>query len=133
MSKMSYLPSWLIQIVILQCLASSLAYQATKMFVKAEKLAFDTTGDEIWKWQGHNIRYIERGDVSKPALLLIHGFGASAYHWRFNVPELAKDYHVFAFDMLGFGLSSKPVQEYSAEVKIYPLPLLLPLLIPYPI
>ena len=33
-------------------------------------------------------RAIERGDKSKPALLLIHGFGASAYHWRYNVPEL---------------------------------------------
>lgn len=56
------------------------------------------------------------GDSSKPPLLLIHGFGASAYHFRYNIPILARDYHVFAFDMLGFGLSSKPVQEYPAEV-----------------
>ena len=56
------------------------------------------------------------GDPSKPALLLIHGFGASAYHWRQNIPVLARDYHVFAFDLLGFGLSSKPIQDYSAEI-----------------
>lgn len=34
----------------------------------------------------------------------------------FLQPVLARDYHVFAFCKLGFGLSSKPVQEYSAEV-----------------
>jgi pimeloyl-ACP methyl ester carboxylesterase len=56
------------------------------------------------------------GDYSKPPLLLIHGFGASAYHFRHNIPDLAKDYHVYAFDMLGFGLSSKPIQDYGAEV-----------------
>lgn len=56
------------------------------------------------------------GDPTKPALLLIHGFGASAYHFRYNVPALARDYHVYAFDLLGFGLTDKPVQEYAAEV-----------------
>jgi len=56
------------------------------------------------------------GDKSKPALVLIHGFGASSYHWRYNIPVLARDYHVFAFCKLGFGLSSKPVQEYTADV-----------------
>jgi pimeloyl-ACP methyl ester carboxylesterase len=56
------------------------------------------------------------GDPSKPALLLIHGFGASAYHFRNNIPTLARNHHVFAFDMLGFGLSSKPIIDYSAEI-----------------
>lgn len=56
------------------------------------------------------------GNPSNPPLLLIHGFGASSYHFRYNIPVLARDYHVFAFDLLGFGLSSKPIQEYSASV-----------------
>jgi len=56
------------------------------------------------------------GNPSNPPLLLIHGFGASSYHFRYNIPTLARDYHVFAFDLLGFGLSSKPIQEYSASV-----------------
>eukprot|EP00586_Coscinodiscus_wailesii_P012458 CAMPEP_0172508094 /NCGR_PEP_ID=MMETSP1066-20121228/209172_1 /TAXON_ID=671091 /ORGANISM="Coscinodiscus wailesii, Strain CCMP2513" /LENGTH=292 /DNA_ID=CAMNT_0013285921 /DNA_START=231 /DNA_END=1110 /DNA_ORIENTATION=+ len=66
--------------------------------------------------EDHKINYVELGDPSRPALLLIHGFGASAYHFRHNIPDLAKDYHVYAFDLLGFGLSSKPVQDYAAEV-----------------
>ena len=52
----------------------------------------------------------------KPPILLIHGFGASVFHWRYNIPILARDYHVYAIDLLGFGLSEKPIIEYNAEV-----------------
>lgn len=41
---------------------------------------------------------------------------ASVYHFRHNIPELAKDHHVYAFDLLGFGGSSKPIQDYGADV-----------------
>ncbi|CAM9763155.1 unnamed protein product, partial [Ectocarpus fasciculatus] len=52
----------------------------------------------------------------QPALVLIHGFGASVYHWRYNIPALVKQgYRVLALDLLGFGLSDKPIIEYSAE------------------
>lgn len=81
-----------------------------------KKIPWLQSGYQTWKWRNHDINYIEMGDPSKPAIVLIHGFGASAYHWRYNIPDLAKDYHVFAFCKLGFGLSSKPVQEYVAEV-----------------
>ncbi|KAI2509448.1 Serine aminopeptidase [Fragilaria crotonensis] len=81
-----------------------------------DKIPWSQDGYQTWKWNDHDINYIEMGDSSKPPLLLIHGFGASAYHFRYNIPVLARDYHVFAFDMLGFGLSSKPIQEYPAEV-----------------
>lgn len=80
------------------------------------KLPWIQEGYQTWKWRDHEINYIEMGDKSKPALVLIHGFGASAYHWRYNIPQLARDYHVFAFCKLGLGLSSKPVQDYSAEL-----------------
>eukprot|EP00985_Skeletonema_marinoi_P032110 scaffold38473_cov168-Skeletonema_marinoi.AAC.1 len=53
------------------------------------------------------------GDATKPTLLLVHGFGASSYHFRYNIPELAKDYHVYAIDMLGFGWSDKPIMDYD--------------------
>ncbi|MFM7086108.1 MAG: alpha/beta fold hydrolase [Cyanobium sp.] len=43
-----------------------------------------------------------------PALLLIHGFGASTDHWRFNIPVLSQQYEVHALDLLGFGRSAKP-------------------------
>ena len=46
----------------------------------------------------------------------MHGFGASAYHWRYNIPELAKKHRVFAVDLLGFGWSDKALVDYSSNI-----------------
>lgn len=43
-----------------------------------------------------------------PALLLVHGFGASTDHWRYNIPVLGERHEVHAIDLLGFGRSAKP-------------------------
>ena len=48
----------------------------------------------------------------KPSIVLLHGFGASAYHYRYNIPELSKHFRVFAPCLLGFGWSDKPVVDY---------------------
>jgi pimeloyl-ACP methyl ester carboxylesterase len=54
--------------------------------------------------------YEEKGDG--PPLLLIHGFGASTYTWRHIAPELARDHHVIAVDLKGFGQSDKPFDDH---------------------
>jgi len=46
-----------------------------------------------------------------PPLLLIHGFGASTYTWRYVAPELAQTHRVIAVDLKGFGQSDKPFDE----------------------
>jgi len=81
-----------------------------------DRIPWMQEGYDSWTWRDHKINYIEMGDSCKPAVLLIHGFGASAYHWRYNIPVLARDYHVYAIDLLGFGLSDKPLVGYSADV-----------------
>nr|GMD05364.1 pheophytinase, chloroplastic [Ipomoea batatas] len=73
-----------------------------------------------WEWSGHNINYLvcqaSNGSPSRPAILLVHGFGASVGHWRRNIAVLAKDYTVYAIDLLGFGASDKPPgYAYSME------------------
>ena len=42
---------------------------------------------------------------------------ASGYHWRRNVNVLAAaGYRVYAIDLVGFGLSSKPVIDYDSRL-----------------
>ena len=53
---------------------------------------------------------------SGPPIVLVHGFGASAYHWRYNIIELAKKHRVFAVDLLGFGWSDKALVDYSQTI-----------------
>jgi pimeloyl-ACP methyl ester carboxylesterase len=77
-----------------------------------ERLALQPEGWSTWMWRGNRINYLSAG-TSGPPVLLIHGFGASAYHWRYTVPELSKKFRVFAVDLLGFGWSDKPLVEYE--------------------
>jgi len=49
------------------------------------------------------------GAAEGPALVLLHGFGASSGHWRDNAEALAAaGYRVYAMDLLGFGQSDQP-------------------------
>lgn len=52
--------------------------------------------------------HTERHGSGGPPLLLIHGFGASGFSWRFWVPELARSHDVWVADLKGFGASPKP-------------------------
>jgi len=71
---------------------------------------------EGWTFLGHPIHCLSRrpdgpeaeAAAARPAILLVHGFGASTDHWRFNIPVLAQHYEVHALDLLGFGRSAKP-------------------------
>lgn len=70
-----------------------------------------------WQWRGNSIYYVYAGEQSaKPPLLLVHGFGASTDHWRKNIVHLQKKFQVWAIDLLGFGRSAKPKQDYSGDL-----------------
>lgn len=79
-----------------------------------ERLPFKPEGYNYWTWRGYRIHYVEQGEG--PPVVLIHGFGASAFHWRYNIPELSKRYKVYALDLLGFGWSEKAIIEYDSMV-----------------
>ena len=65
----------------------------------------------------HTISVDSDDTSTKIAVLLIHGFGASTDHWRFNIPALSSKYDVHAIDLLGFGKSPKPNDvDYSGSL-----------------
>ncbi len=53
-----------------------------------------------------------------PELVLAHGWPWSSYSWHRIIPELAKSYRVFWYDMPGYGRSNKqPDQRTSLDVQ----------------
>lgn len=50
----------------------------------------------------------ESGPAEGEPVVLVHGFGASTFTWRDNIPALAEaGYRVLALDLIGYGLSDK--------------------------
>lgn len=83
---------------------------------------------EQWHQQGdyfqygnHQIFYRTSGDKGKPVLLLIHGFPTCSWDWAKVWDDLQRNFYLVTLDMLGFGFSDKPQQQYSifSQADIY--------------
>lgn len=62
---------------------------------------------------GNNIRYDEYGTSNKYHVLFIHGLGSSSIVWR-DIPEaLSSKFHAISVDLIGFGGSDKPKEDYT--------------------
>lgn len=76
----------------------------------------------FYNWKHGRVFYKTAGaEHAGPPLVFVHGVGAgaSSFMWRKNFDELAKDFHVYAFDLLGFGFSDKPAAAaYSADLYV---------------
>ena len=58
-----------------------------------------STGSRI---DGREANYVDVGEG--PALVFVHGLGASWQSWLENIPEFARDHRVVAMDLPGFGV-----------------------------
>ena len=63
---------------------------------------------------GHQMHYIDEG--AGPVILFSHGTPEWSFGWRDLVQELRGQFRCIAPDLLGFGLSDKPVEaDYSVR------------------
>ena len=63
-------------------------------------------------------RYQRSGDTGIP-VLLVHGFGANADHWRKNTPVIGEWGRCWSIDLLGYGYSDKPDPSTQEKNAIY--------------
>ncbi|WP_042279357.1 alpha/beta fold hydrolase [Candidatus Protochlamydia sp. R18] len=88
--------------------------------LEAEKQDELKKGKLFWEWQtpqgNWQVHYTEHGSGSKH-LLLIHGFRAHSFTWRYLIEPLTQaGYHVWTIDLIGYGLSDKPLNAaYDAD------------------
>eukprot|EP00913_Durusdinium_trenchii_P010360 g9714.t1 len=89
------------------------------------RLQYNSEGWSTWQWRGtpdmgeasYKINYITAGPSDGKRILLVHGFGASSYHWRYQVANLAEQgYRVYSLCLLGYGWSDRAILPYSGEV-----------------
>jgi 2-hydroxy-6-oxonona-2,4-dienedioate hydrolase len=72
--------------------------------------------DEKFITVGKNkIRYLEEGN-SELNLILMHGLGGYAERWTNLIPLLSKKFRIFAPDLIGYGQSDKPSEDYTPEL-----------------
>ena len=79
-------------------------------------LTKEQAANEIWngksQWielAGHEVHYVEAGDKASDRLVvLMHGFGASAYSYKDVLEPLATLGHVIAYDRAAFGFTERP-------------------------
>lgn len=93
-------------------------YQTSQTQQTNQSIARPITQQRDWHWRGWKTRYVyvKSQSNSQPAILLLHGFGASVGHWRGNYEVLSEHHHVYALDLLGFGNSEKPPSLYGISV-----------------
>ena len=83
------------------------------MYKKESSIGNPNWGESnLWNWADFHCHWRVLGEENKKPLVLIHGFGASSAHWRFNAQYFAQQgFRVYALDLIGFGKSEQPVKE----------------------
>jgi len=87
--------------------------------------AFDASKKSMALPNGESLAYIDTGDRSGPAVVLIHGYTDNARDWVPMLPYLSKRYRLILVDIRGHGQSSKPECCYSRLDFAYDIKLLL--------
>jgi len=87
--------------------------------------AFDASKKLMALPNGESLAYIDRGERSGPAVVLIHGYTDNARDWVPMLPYLSKRYRLILVDIRGHGQSGKPECCYTRLDFAYDIKLLL--------
>ena len=63
-----------------------------------------------------NVFYRTFGNISNPAIIMIHGWPTSSYDFKELISELEDDYYVAVIDTPGYGFSDKPKGGYRYSI-----------------
>ena len=90
------------------------AFLIVYAYIPSEVIPLDelrSPDDTFFSHFEHQVRYQTLSEFSSenPNLILIHGFGNSLGTWDSLGSRLNKAHNVYSIDMIGFGLSEKPV------------------------
>ena len=90
------------------------AFLIAYAYIPSEVIPLDelkSPDDRFFYHSEHRVRYQSLSEFSSenPNLILIHGFGNSLGTWDSLGSRLNKAYNIYAIDMVGFGLSEKPI------------------------
>ena len=66
------------------------------------------------RYMGDRLSYMESGPSEAPDLVLLHGIGANAMHWRFQFDGLADRFRVIAWNAPGYMLSDNLIADTPA-------------------
>ena len=87
------------------------AARAVPLAADAMYPASDPTATAAWVTlkSGERVRVVETGDSTAPPVLLLHGWGCSAFTWRHVAQPIANaGWRAIAIDLRGHGLSDRP-------------------------
>ncbi len=93
--------------------------------LKIDLNAFDAQKKTIALPNGMVLAYVDMGDPSGPAVVLIHGYTDNARDWVPMLPYLSKRFRLILVDIRGHGRSSKPECCYTRLDFAYDIKLLL--------
>ncbi len=87
--------------------------------------AFDASRKKMQLPDGEDLAYVQTGNPSGPAVVLIHGYTDNARDWVPLLPYLSKGFRLVLVDIRGHGQSSKPECCYSRLDFAYDIKLLM--------
>jgi pimeloyl-ACP methyl ester carboxylesterase len=93
--------------------------------LKIDLNAFDAMKKTAALPNGEVLAYIDMGNASGPAVVLIHGYTDSARDWVPMLPYLSKQFRLILVDIRGHGRSSKPECCYTRLDFAYDVKLLM--------